>query len=950
MNDFSWKEYLLVLLLLMGASSLANSQQLLRPTQQTAEGRYRTVATTTDLTSATLLPALLDGEKVVVLRYNSSQSLGDMEPLVLVYSSVIGGTVDGVFLFNAPAGGNARFVKVDKTKVDVKQAGAVGNGSANDQAAIQAAITAASSAGVPVHLSGGTYLIASTLTLNNVTVTGLKSKIKSNTHITLLTVQSDVSISGIELEGAGNSGYDAAGNAISITGTSSAAYRTNVTIENCYIHGVGSYGVYSEFGERITVRNTRFQDIGYAGVALLSCRDCDVVGCRFKSMTPGTAGNSYGVAFSRNDASSNLTTFPRCTRCTVSNCLIEDNTLWEAIDTHGGDFITIDNNRIRNCKHGIIVAHSATVVPPRRVSVTNNKIDGLSNGYGIVVQGALDIAGSPYGYAEDCVVSGNIVINSGTGSVDVGGITLQGTRGCAITGNTIRDAVITGIVCYVDNQGLTITGNTIIDPHHTSIDTSCIRLRSSHQTISIAGNSFSRVNTGLDTKVGEYGIQADTSSNISLSLGQNQQNGVLFPFAGTLFANVRHGNWFAGVSHHVGSGNPNNVVTASVGSIYTDVSGAIGSTLYLKETGTGATGWNAVTSGGADNLGNHIATTTLDMQDQRIVDILDGSAASPSIQFQSTNTGLFAIANGVYTATDGVERMHVSGNGVYITDVQLRYQTGYLTTPVFVNGSEPDAGIGFPAAGDVVLYSAGAGTPAIEALRASEHTVKITNGLVAEATVLSTGDSTPSVQKAAAIRTANIGATTITAFDDAVQDQVFWLHVNDGNTTIAHNSSIALKKGSNYVATSGDVIGFFRNGTVSREIGDTSLGGAADNLGNHEATQTLHLNENAVDEVATLSFKTAVTLADGTSINVSDAGSKTTVAKIGGTTKVNTITGNPNQIVVLILDGGESIDDNTGIQLKDNADFEPTGLATITLYNDNNTSWYEIARTLLYPP
>lgn len=42
-----------------------------------------------------------------------------------------------------------------------------------------------------------------------------------------------------------------------------------------------------------------------------------------------------------------------------------------------------------------------------------------------------------------------------------------------------------------------------------------------------------------------------------------------------------------------GAGSPEGVVTASVGSIYGRTDGGAGTTLYVKESGTGSTGWVA---------------------------------------------------------------------------------------------------------------------------------------------------------------------------------------------------------------------------------------------------------------------------------------------------------------------------------------------------------------------
>ena len=42
-----------------------------------------------------------------------------------------------------------------------------------------------------------------------------------------------------------------------------------------------------------------------------------------------------------------------------------------------------------------------------------------------------------------------------------------------------------------------------------------------------------------------------------------------------------------------GKGSPQNVVAAKPGTLYVNVSGGAGTTLYVKETGTGKSGWAA---------------------------------------------------------------------------------------------------------------------------------------------------------------------------------------------------------------------------------------------------------------------------------------------------------------------------------------------------------------------
>jgi len=81
-------------------------------------------------------------------------------------------------------------------------------------------------------------------------------------------------------------------------------------------------------------------------------------------------------------------------------------------------------------------------------------------------------------------------------------------------------------------------------------------------------------------------------------------------------------------------------------------------------------------------------------------------------------------------------------------------------------------------------------------------------------------DATPSVGGSYAkyFRTANTGATTITAFDDAFEGQEFTLLVNDANTTIQHNAGLIMKGGTNATPGNGAMFRFLRDSTAWREV------------------------------------------------------------------------------------------------------------------------------------
>ena len=71
-------------------------------------------------------------------------------------------------------------------------------------------------------------------------------------------------------------------------------------------------------------------------------------------------------------------------------------------------------------------------------------------------------------------------------------------------------------------------------------------------------------------------------------------NGILFGNAGALQwtdGNINSGTITNSISK--GSGSPESVVTAKVGSMYLRTDGGAGTSLYIKESGTGNTGWVA---------------------------------------------------------------------------------------------------------------------------------------------------------------------------------------------------------------------------------------------------------------------------------------------------------------------------------------------------------------------
>jgi hypothetical protein len=92
---------------------------------------------------------------------------------------------------------------------------------------------------------------------------------------------------------------------------------------------------------------------------------------------------------------------------------------------------------------------------------------------------------------------------------------------------------------------------------------------------------------------GEYFSMTSGLTGVLRSYLQSPSTGVvtLFNAAGNGFTCLEFGATNLGISR--GTGSPEGIVTALVGSLYLRTDGGVLSTLYVKESGTGNTGWVA---------------------------------------------------------------------------------------------------------------------------------------------------------------------------------------------------------------------------------------------------------------------------------------------------------------------------------------------------------------------
>lgn len=150
--------------------------------------------------------------------------------------------------------------------ISVKDFGAVGDGSADDTVAIQAAIDSLSGAGV-VHFPKGTYKVSATIDLVDVPRISLVgdgvsvSKIQAASSFTgtiLIDAQHTTSIYGAVNTIAGL--Y--LGGATGVTTGIKQRYVSNSSLENLYIQGFSSYGCYAEDSWVNVWQTIKFQSCG----------------------------------------------------------------------------------------------------------------------------------------------------------------------------------------------------------------------------------------------------------------------------------------------------------------------------------------------------------------------------------------------------------------------------------------------------------------------------------------------------------------------------------------------------------------------------------------------------------------------------------------------------------------------------------------------------------------
>jgi hypothetical protein len=279
--------------------------------------------------------------------------------------------------------------------------------------------------------------------------------------------------------------------------------------------------------------------------------------------------------------------------------------------TRNESVIRIENSRFEGCNpqsQGAILLNGDA---PRDAVIRGNTFLGEAPAVVGLSWGVLDsntITMTSNRYSTDAVrVDGNSTISNNT--FTGGRIGFNGASNVRIIGNDIRSAYgaisTTGVLCD-DN---TIVGN-YLSTVGTKVDGSAatgtvIDFITAGQTRNtIIGNRVVGVSAGVGIKVqsdsivvgnnvsGATGASIQVQGSGCTVTGNNCANTISVTTAGA--ANTISGNYASGEPVELrGTGSPESVFAAPVGSTYRRTDGGAGTSHYFKESGTGNTGWIA---------------------------------------------------------------------------------------------------------------------------------------------------------------------------------------------------------------------------------------------------------------------------------------------------------------------------------------------------------------------
>ncbi|TGC06943.1 right-handed parallel beta-helix repeat-containing protein [Methanolobus halotolerans] len=363
----------------------------------------------------------------------------------------------------------------------------------NDVEAIKAAVNAVDEG--TILFNSGTYMISSAIELKSNTELVGSDAVLRGYSIFNITSATNVTIRGFEFSNPDQSYLPVTGG----VGLIEFENSNNCLIEGNTFTNFRDYGVFldvnspSYTNEQITIRDNEFLDFGYAGVMIgKQSSNVYVENNTFKDINTKMINvNSYGVAVAKGSSSYQYSEY-----IYIRNNHIENNPVWEGIDSHGSNNIYIEDNTIKDVKIPIAVSHSTSdgsySQTLQGVKITGNYIEGYTNGQkqdsGIYVIGGH--GGTVLKPISRVIVSGNTLVDVNNWLVsDDGAIVLQSVERAVVENNNIIGAGGTGINLE-NTDNILVKGNSITEMKPISGSTKGLEIISSGSNLVFENNNF----------------------------------------------------------------------------------------------------------------------------------------------------------------------------------------------------------------------------------------------------------------------------------------------------------------------------------------------------------------------------------------------------------------------------------------------------------------------------
>lgn len=508
------------------------------------------------------------------------------------------------------------------TYVDVRTYGATGLGSVDEYASVHAAAVASIAAKATLRFPAGTYCMKTAFTdpVFGMEGDGVQQSIIStcgstNALVNITSAPDGFKMQGLQFDGPGQS---ASGGQIGVTVANSGGNVSDAIFEDLYFSGWPNYALDLEAPIVTTVRNVR----------VLQSKRCLYYNGGTSVTTIGSYCNQITLAgFDINHTDYSSWISNACDTCGTA-FLVRQNSQGLAFVGNGHEAGTARNVTVTN----VALATNVATVTYTGDDLSVDWVSGLT----VVIAGTSSTAGLFNGRVEPSSVTSSTIVyalthadvvsaaDSGTASLFPGdGIVINNSKGTQISGfyglsaqqitsnhvtlsGTTANAMMFGVVSEVGGSGTPVTQTR--DIYIGANTSNNFRVNANlvggitnlgNQTQTISTSNLWTIgdiahNTGTTASTGFIRLNKTDAINFRNNANSADVNGVTFDTSDIVqvggSAGIRLGS-SSGPRILNGTGSPESSVTAGIGSIYLRTDGGAGTSMYVKESGAGNTGW-----------------------------------------------------------------------------------------------------------------------------------------------------------------------------------------------------------------------------------------------------------------------------------------------------------------------------------------------------------------------